>query len=73
MKITRTQMNHFAACWQSGHYEGQRYGQAWYNHFKLHSHNPDAENRVRLDQIYNERNENIARVTIFNYYVDESN
>lgn len=34
--------------------ENLRFGQAWYNYFKLHKHNPASETeRVLLNTIYN--------------------
>ena len=71
MKISRSEYNMFCAEYARGAYTGQRFGQAWYNHFKMHAHNATGEDRVRLDKLYNERVENIARVTILNYYLDE--
>lgn len=33
----------------------ERFGQAWYNYFKLHAHNAaDPAERALLDRIYNE-------------------
>lgn len=73
MKISRSEFDKFSLNFADGGYFGQRFGQAWYNHFNLHKHHAQGDDRVRLDQIYNERNNNIARVTILNYYIDESN
>lgn len=50
MYISKTMYDQFRKELNDGKYAGQRYGQAFYNHFNMHKH--DAGNDATLDKIY---------------------
>jgi deoxycytidine triphosphate deaminase len=53
MKISKTLFDQFHKDWCNGLYAGQRYGQAFYNHFNLHKCNKTYN--AKLDRLYNEQ------------------
>lgn len=72
MRISRTEYNKFATMYAQGVYEGQRFGQAWYNHFKMHAHNASIVDRIILDNLYNETNKDKARHSILQNFTDDT-
>lgn len=74
MKVSLSEFSRFErsfALEQITNPNGLRYGQAWYNHFKIHQHTPANETeRHRLDRIYNETDKKKARDLIMKNFVD---
>ncbi len=74
MNISLSEFSQFERCFaleQIVYPNGQRFGQAWYNHFMLHKHTPANETeRHRLDRIYNETDKKKARDLIMKHFVD---
>lgn len=54
-------------------YNHLRFGQAWYNYFKLQAHTQTEAERVALDRIYNETDTLKAMQAIRNNFIDASN
>lgn len=67
MNISKTLFDEFQKEWREGKYAGQRYGQAFYNHFSLHKCNHGPE----LDRLYN-ATDAVAKVMVL-ALIDPSN
>jgi hypothetical protein len=77
MRISRTEFDKFDTlyykqAYPGGCWHGQRYGQAWYNHFKLHAHNASVVDRIILDKIYNDPSPANARTSILQNFTDDT-
>lgn len=70
MRISRSEFDRFD---KTPQHPALRYGQAWYNHFKLHAHHAaDPAERNLLDRIYNERDADKARSLILVHFTSHT-
>jgi hypothetical protein len=79
MKISLTEYEVFREQWKrksrkGGEWQHLRYGQAWFNYFKLHQHNinlPEgSDERVMLDRLYNTVHTKDAEAVIAANFLD---
>lgn len=79
MKISQSEYDRFCKEWKDktgflGDWKALRFGQAWFNYFSLQKHNASCKiESLILSHLYNETDEQQARATIRDNFLDSAN